>query len=532
MGKMVEKKLLSILLTIVLIVTGMSMSVFAVAEQPTTDEAVMESVDGLEDEAATLHDEELPETPEDPSVEPPEAPTGETFSLSGSINALRVDLTWDYVGADVKHAVRVWKGTGDYDVANAEDIVIDNKGWIKNYYITGSLVKNQEYSFQIGAYKVENQDGTQVESKTVWGEKKHIEPVVIVSPKITRAKAVNYSYDDKIDCKWKIEDKTDVAKCITYYRRDSSSKSTRYKTNGTNSYYTLTADKEMTTRHWQKTAGSILFYVRAYSKTYPNVYAESSPSAVVTVKNFTDEVKTLSWYCKTKAKTPLYKSSTGSSKYCNIPKGTKLVVTGMYPDKLDYKIGEIPKRIKVTYKGKTGWVLYSKANGGVKGSITKTDYSKTVKEDYINSKEYTSPTKYLIWISKYTQRFTIFKKSGGKWVVATYTSDGKTKERTGRITTGKFGYQTGSGTFKIRKKAGRVYKLTPNNVSYYFDYASYFTGGNAMHNQPFYTLSGKAKNSVNKSCQPGTLGCIRMYKADAKWIFDNCLMNTTVIVQK
>ena len=133
---------------------------------------------------------------------------------------------------------------------------------------------------------------------------------------------------------------------------------------------------------------------------------------------------------------------------------------------------------------------------------TTKDYTTEVKENFVNKKGYSSKTKYLLFISHYTQRVYLFKGSKGKWDL----------QKTYRCATGKASTKTPRGVFKITKKA----KRTPAGSKY----VSYFKSWNAFHARPFgSTTMGK----------PASNGCIRLYDKDAIYIYKKIPKRTTVV---
>ena len=69
---------------------------------------------------------------------------------------------------------------------------------------------------------------------------------------------------------------------------------------------------------------------------------------------------------------------------------------------------------------------------------TKKSYSKKLKENYVNQSGYSSPTKYLIWVSQYTLSVNVFKGQQGSWKLVrrmpcVIGKDGKTSTGTFRL---------------------------------------------------------------------------------------------------
>ena len=282
--------------------------------------------------------------------------------------------------------------------------------------------------------------------------------------------------------------------------------------------------KKMTYNYLADKAGTYYYAVRAVSDA--GEYRVSPVSSKLTVKD-KGLLKTqgLTWYGTTKSKVSLVKNAGGGAKVATLKKGTKVTCIGKSPKKVA-KFHQ-PTWVKVkTSDGKTGWLKYSKLKGGVKAKINiKKDYTRSVKENFVNKKGYTSKTGYLVWLCTYTQRVYTFKGSKGKWVL----------KRTDRATTGRFSHPTpGISQANRSAKRGQVYKrrskvmmVTEDGRQYYFKKASYFAPGISFHTGTWWASSGKRRGSVAK--KPGTYGCIRMYDKGAAYIY-KLPMHTSVVV--
>lgn len=137
-------------------------------------------------------------------------------------------------------------------------------------------------------------------------------------------------------------------------------------------------------------------------------------------------------------------------------------------------------------------------------TTTKT-YSKSVKEDFVNKKGYSSKTKYLIWINQYTCTTTIFKGSKGKWKQVR-----------------SMGCVVGQGTSTAMTTAG-VFELCRKDYAYgmprvYFTWNTTKGWGNSFHRRINSTSWGAASH-----------GCVRLGDADLLYLVNNCPMGTTVV---
>lgn len=90
------------------------------------------------------------------------------------------------------------------------------------------------------------------------------------------------------------------------------------------------------------------------------------------------------------------------------------------------------------------------------------------------------------------------------------------------------GTDTPLGTFNTPNKY--VWRPLVNNV--YGQYATRITGSILFHSVPYYKQSKDTLEyeEYNKLGTKASLGCIRLTVIDAKWIYDNCPLGTTVTI--
>lgn len=148
---------------------------------------------------------------------------------------------------------------------------------------------------------------------------------------------------------------------------------------------------------------------------------------------------------------------------------------------------------------------------GNKCIYTTKKYSTEVKTAFVNSKGYSSKTKYLIWISHYTQQVSIFQGSKGKWkMIRTFT-----------CATGTAQNHSPRGVFKITyKEKGWFYTSTKEL------YVTHYKGRNSFHTRPLWNNGTVQNPTIGK---PASHGCVRCYNQDAKYIYDNMPIGTTVV---
>lgn len=148
---------------------------------------------------------------------------------------------------------------------------------------------------------------------------------------------------------------------------------------------------------------------------------------------------------------------------------------------------------------------------GNKCIYTTKKYSTEVKTAFVNYKGYSSKTKYLIWISHYTQQVSIFQGSKGKWK----------QIRTFTCATGTAQNHSPRGVFKITyKEKGWFYTSTKEL------YVTHYQGRNSFHTRPLWNNGTVQNPTIGK---PASHGCVRCYNQDAKYIYDNMPIGTTVV---
>lgn len=148
---------------------------------------------------------------------------------------------------------------------------------------------------------------------------------------------------------------------------------------------------------------------------------------------------------------------------------------------------------------------------GNKCIYTTKKYSIEVKTAFVNYKGYSSKTKYLIWISHYTQQVSIFQGSKGKWKMI----------RTFICATGTAKNHSPRGVFKITyKEKGWFYTSTKEL------YVTHYKGRNSFHTRPLWNNGSVQNPTIGK---PASHGCVRCYNQDAKYIYDKMPIGTTVV---
>ena len=138
----------------------------------------------------------------------------------------------------------------------------------------------------------------------------------------------------------------------------------------------------------------------------------------------------------------------------------------------------------------------------VKVLYKKNAYTAEVAENYVNQGGYKSPTRYLIWISIYSQKVFLFEGRAGEWKCI--------REESCNTGAGKSPTPTG-----FNKKIGKQMKRYSSHKWW-----SCFSSFNAIH--------GRNKNDA-KAGKPISNGCVRVSNEMAQWIMKNCKKKTKVI---
>lgn len=234
------------------------------------------------------------------------------------------------------------------------------------------------------------------------------------------------------------------------------------------------------------------YAVQAYRKVSGAVaYSKRSKRASGKAVNVAQEVKTIHgprFYKTTQQKTKVYNYT--KKKNQTLPAGTQVAATVKYTINYKYVTAYLNNGNKIRIKGSVLGNTYGIQFDGKK------DYSKAAKEKYINSKNLSSETKYLVWISQYTARVNVFKGSKGKWKLV----------RNFRCGLGIKGSPI--GTYKIYKKERWSYEGLP---------MIYWMSSNSFH-----SMLGANVGETSSA------GCIRCPADDLMYLYNKVPIDTTV----
>lgn len=174
------------------------------------------------------------------------------------------------------------------------------------------------------------------------------------------------------------------------------------------------------------------------------------------------------------------------------------------------------------YNQQDNQALYRKALATVtttyKGNYTSSyniDYSKDIKQAFVNAKGYSSRTKYLVWVNLATQKVNVFTGSQGSWQL----------KKTFRCASGAKSTPTPVGvTYVTYKQAAWITdSYTCRPIVRFYPNTGY-----AFHSRLYYPNTNKVKDASMGF--PVSHGCVRMEDEGIYWIYNNIPVNSTVVI--
>ena len=330
--------------------------------------------------------------------------------------------------------------------------------------------------------------------------------------KVTDLKATCAKKDNLIKVTW---DKVDGANRYYVYRNTKATRPSKpIKTVTGNSFSE------------RRKGGSYYYWVQA-ANTTDAAASDFVKSGKVTAGNYLAIPVRNYWFTATaKKRIPIYKSAKSKKVIGYLPKGKTVVIKKKSP-KVVPQYGVV-KRVYFDDKNlkKKGWVSFRsvKLKNHVAGKSN--DWSRSVKENYVNKKKFKSSTNYLIWLSKYTQKVYVFKRANkhSKWVL----------KKTYRCSSGTFAHPTPTNMnyILVRKQYDR-HRVTNKGMRYYYKYLSAFgKKGSSGRGNAFHTVcwrEGTHKMLKPVKDKPNTKGCARMFTGEAKWIYKHVPTKTRVV---
>ena len=468
-----------------------------IVEEPAVEEPAAEVPDETDVDATaeeeTDADVEEPAEAEEPAAEPAAEPEVTTKALEGvSLTAAagdgKVDLEWAYTGTvadQSKVTFAVYKNKETTPIKGAEALPITT-----TTYSVAGLDNGTTYTFQVVATDSSTEPATVVESNEVSAKTVATRPGKVTGLKWTHDYA-------SVNLTW---NKVEGADGYIVYR------------NGTE----ICKEKNLNwnqVKEQKETKKTVTWRVRAMERKGTSL---ANYTFEVVAFKYKDATKNIDTALKSKKKAKVekcspcralyatftpkrsgyaYKSARGKKKGMKLKKGKKYIAKGF-----------VCSRFRVCKSDNSGKVyFYPRVMGNNKKLIYSTKISYTHKEaaDFVNHMGLKSGSKYLVWVSLYTQHIYFFKGSKGKWKPI--------KGKNWEISSGKLMSCTATGNWKVFRKWRKR-----RGLSYWTNFYSQV----AMHSWG------------NPSCfgVPHSGGCVRNTYNQAKWIYNTIPMKTTVCV--
>ena len=144
------------------------------------------------------------------------------------------------------------------------------------------------------------------------------------------------------------------------------------------------------------------------------------------------------------------------------------------------------------------------------------DYETYEKEIWVNAKGYSSKSQYLLWINRAYQHVNVFQGSKGNWKLI----------KSFLVGTGAASTPTPTGLTTVSYKSAAGWTTSTYTVR---PVVGFYPGtGYAFHSRLCYP--GTDTKYDFSGGYPVSHGCVRMYKNDIKWIYNNIPVGTTVAI--
>lgn len=359
----------------------------------------------------------------------------------------------------------------------------------RNSYTIKGLKNGQNYTFVVSSYR---QCGNFVTESSISGTAS-AKPVMS-PPTAPKSLTVTYKSGSN-NLSWpKVENATGYIVYLYNYSKEKYEELARVTTN---SYVHKDQGK----------TGKFKYLIKTYRTENGKTYISTdSVSKLVfgdeDIKNVQKNIHTMYYSATVSRNTRLYKEYSGDAKIRSVNAGEKVTVTYRRWGRSTVK----------TSKGEVGFIPTTALTFTAQ-HYTKDDYTKDQKEIYVNSNGFSSKTKYLIWVSVYTQRANFFEGSAGNWKLT----------RSVKCATGKISAPTPLGYNMGIHGHDRTYEYGNKH----YDYLSYYKGGNAFHTRIKYLKGGFYDTRIGK---PVSNGCIRLYDEDAIYLYKQIPLGTKVVI--
>lgn len=197
-----------------------------------------------------------------------------------------------------------------------------------------------------------------------------------------------------------------------------------------------------------------------------------------------------------------YKESNLTGWLCEVQKGMK--VTCLTPVNTSTVKVLLPNGYK-------GWVSTGAIRTGSGNYTLASDFDNDDKVLWVNNRNYSSSTNYLIWVSLACQKVNVFTGSAGNWKL----------EQVFPCATGAYSTPTPPGTYKISYKQSRW-----QYNGYWCGPVTGFYNGYAFHSWLNTNSGGAYDHTMGR---PVSHGCVRMKDPDAQYI-NRLPFNTTIVI--
>ncbi len=484
-GRGIMRKALCVAVSIAVMVTFSFADVMAITKAPAegsepevtvTEEDIpqAEPEEGIAEEAedpdATVEEPIDEGTPEEEPVTL-EAQTVSAIALSGKAGDGQVSLEWSVSGEVTAETVFTVK-------MNGQEIATNIPSTTMTYEKTG-LTNGTAYTFV-----VESKEGETVVSSN---ECK-------LTPQATTVgdiKNLKYTSDfASVNLSWDPVPNADGYVVYRYDKKKNLYKDTPKEVKGVKE----TSSKITWRVRAMERKGTSLATYKFSVKAFKNVNGKTIYGKAKVIDNC-KPVRALYATFTPKRSGYAYTSAQGKKRGMKLKKGKKYIAKGFVCSR--FRVCKSDNNSKINFYprvlGNNKKLIYSK----------KITYSPKEAEDFVNHMKLKSNTKYLVWISLYTQHIYFFKGSKGKWK--------SIKGKNWEISSGKLMSCTATGNWKVFRKVRSRHSLS---------YWTMFYSQVAMHSWG------------NPSCfgVPHSGGCVRNTKSQAKWIYNTIPIKTRVCV--
>ena len=161
--------------------------------------------------------------------------------------------------------------------------------------------------------------------------------------------------------------------------------------------------------------------------------------------------------------------------------------------------------------GYKGWVSTGAIRTGSGNYTLPSDFDNDDKVLWVNSRNYSSSTNYLVWVSLACQKVNVFTGSAGNWKL----------DKVFPCATGAYSTPTPPGTYKISYKQSRW-----QYNGYWCGPVTGFYNGYAFHSWLNTNSGGAYDHTMGR---PVSHGCVRMKDPDAQFM-NRLPYNTTIVI--